>query len=48
MPEGEIHIPEFYDAVKNLAQVVDVDYTIPGCPPEAHQIWAVLEVVVSA
>jgi F420-non-reducing hydrogenase small subunit len=48
VPEGEIHIPDFYDAVKTLEQVVDVDYTIPGCPPEAHQIWAVLEVVVAA
>jgi len=31
--EGEIHIPEFYDTVKTLNQVVDVDYYIPGCPP---------------
>jgi len=31
--EGEIHIPEFYDTVKTLDQVVDVDYYIPGCPP---------------
>jgi F420-non-reducing hydrogenase small subunit len=48
MPEGELHIPEFYSAVKSLDQVVAVDYTIPGCPPEPHQIWAVLEVVVAA
>jgi F420-non-reducing hydrogenase small subunit len=46
--EGELNIPEFYDAVKTLEQVVEVDYTIPGCPPEAHQIWAVLEVVAAA
>jgi F420-non-reducing hydrogenase small subunit len=48
MPEGEIHIPDFYDFVKSLDQVVDIDYSIPGCPPEAKQIWAVLEVVVTA
>ena len=48
VPEGELDIPEYYDAVKSLDQVVDVDYTIPGCPPEPHQIWAVLEVVVGA
>jgi F420-non-reducing hydrogenase small subunit len=48
MPEGELHIPKFYNTVKNLAQVVDVDYTMPGCPPEPHQIWAVLQVVVAA
>ena len=48
MPEGEIEIPVFYNTVKALDQVVDVDYYMPGCPPEPHQIWAVLEVVVAA
>ena len=48
VPEGELHIPELFPAVKSLDQVVDVDYIIPGCPPEPHQIWAVLEVVVAA
>jgi F420-non-reducing hydrogenase small subunit len=46
--EGELHIPAFYQMVKSLDQVVPVDYYIPGCPPEPHQIWAVLQVVVSA
>jgi F420-non-reducing hydrogenase small subunit len=46
--EGDLHIPEFYPSVKALGDVVDVDYTIPGCPPESHQIWAVLQVVVAA
>jgi F420-non-reducing hydrogenase small subunit len=32
--------------VKSLDQVVDVDYYLPGCPPEPPQIWAVLQVVV--
>jgi F420-non-reducing hydrogenase small subunit len=31
--EGELHKPEFYDTVKTLDQVVQVDYYIPGCPP---------------
>jgi F420-non-reducing hydrogenase small subunit len=48
VPEGNLHIPEFYATVKSLDQVVEVDYTIPGCPPEPHQIWAVLQVVVAA
>ena len=48
VPEGELHIPVFYHTVKSLDQVVDVDYYIPGCPPEPPQIWAVLEVVVAA
>lgn len=46
--EGELYIPEFNSMVKSLDQVVDVDYYIPGCPPEPHQIWAVLQVVVAA
>ncbi len=46
--EGELHLPVFYNTVKALDQVVPVDYYIPGCPPEPHQIWAVLEAVVAA
>ncbi len=48
VPEGELDLPTFYHTVKSLDQVVDVDYYIPGCPPEPHQIWAVLQVVVAA
>lgn len=44
----EVHIPEFYASVKSLQDVVEVDYTMPGCPPEPEQIWAVLQVVVAA
>ena len=46
--EGELTLPNFYHTVKSLDQVVDVDYYLPGCPPEPHQIWAVLQVVVGA
>jgi len=46
--EGELTLPAFYHTVKSLDQVVDVDYYLPGCPPEPHQIWAVLQVVVGA
>jgi F420-non-reducing hydrogenase small subunit len=46
MPEGEIHIPKFYNTVKTLDQVVDVDYYLPGCPPQDPQIWAVIEAIV--
>jgi F420-non-reducing hydrogenase small subunit len=31
--EGELTLPEFYDLVSPLNQVVEVDYYIPGCPP---------------
>jgi F420-non-reducing hydrogenase small subunit len=30
---GELELPEFYDTVKPLNQVIDVDYYLPGCPP---------------
>lgn len=46
MPEGNIHIPEFYRVLKTLDQVVPVDYYMPGCPPESHQIAAVVDLVV--
>jgi F420-non-reducing hydrogenase small subunit len=46
MPEGEISIPRFYPVLKTLGQVVDVDYYMPGCPPESHQIAAVIDLVI--
>ena len=36
MPEGQLNLPVFYTRLKTLDQVVDVDYTMPGCPPESH------------
>lgn len=47
VPEGTLTIPAFLDSVKTLSQVTNVDFTIPGCPPESHQVWAVVEAVVS-
>jgi len=45
--EGDLHIPAFYDKVKTLGQVTEVDFFIPGCPPEPHQIWNVVSAVVA-
>jgi F420-non-reducing hydrogenase small subunit len=47
-PEGMLHLPEFEPMLRTLDQVVEVDYTIPGCPPESNQIWAALQAVVAA
>ena len=47
MPEGEVTIPSFYPVLKTLDQVVDVDYYMPGCPPESHQIAAVIDLVIA-
>jgi F420-non-reducing hydrogenase small subunit len=46
VPEGILTIPVMNSRVKTLAQVVDVDYYMPGCPPESHQIAAVIDLVV--
>jgi F420-non-reducing hydrogenase small subunit len=48
VPEGELHLPEFYPVVKTLDQVVPVDYYMPGCPPESHQIATVVDLVIQA
>ncbi len=42
VPEGELELPEFYDTVSTLAQVVDVEYFVPGCPPSEDQIRLVI------
>jgi F420-non-reducing hydrogenase small subunit len=46
MPEGDVHIPEFFNVLRTLDQVVPVDYFIPGCPPESEQIGAVIDAVI--
>jgi len=45
-PEGHVYIPAFWDTVKTLDQVVDVDYYLPGCPPEADRIWEALAAIL--
>lgn len=46
VPEGELSLPEFFPVLRTLDQVVDVDYYMPGCPPESHQIAAVIDLVI--
>ena len=46
MPEGTLYLPVFYDTLKTLAQTVDVDYFLPGCPPEADNIWKAITAIV--
>ncbi len=48
MPEGRIEIPYICESVRTLEQVVPVDYFMPGCPPESHQIAAVVRLVIDA
>ena len=42
-PEGELELPAFHEWVKRLDQVVEVDYYVPGCPPESHQLWEAVQ-----
>lgn len=39
VPEGTLYLPFFYDTVKTLDQCVEVEYYLPGCPPEPERIW---------
>jgi F420-non-reducing hydrogenase small subunit len=42
----ELEIPVFYKRVYKLADIVDVDYFIPGCPPAPNQVKNALLAVV--
>jgi len=45
--EGELELPEFYNDVKALNQVVDVDYYLPGCPPQTERLVEVFTAIVN-
>jgi F420-non-reducing hydrogenase small subunit len=45
--EGTLHLPVFYDTLKTLDQTVDVDYYLPGCPPESPRIWEAIEAIIA-
>ncbi len=44
---GMLHLPKFYGKAKTLNEVTDVDFYIPGCPPEPAQIWNVVSAVIA-
>ena len=45
--EGILNLPEFYNDVRSLAQVTEVDYFIPGCPPQTERLLEVFTAIVS-
>jgi F420-non-reducing hydrogenase small subunit len=47
VPEGELELPKLFSSVRALNQVIDVDYYVPGCPPEPKTTWLALEALVS-
>ena len=48
VPEGELRIPTLLPILKTLDQVTQVDYFLPGCPPESNQVAAVVKLVAQA
>jgi F420-non-reducing hydrogenase small subunit len=42
----ELTLPEFYDQVYALNQIIDVDYYLPGCPPPPDLIVAAVTAVL--
>lgn len=45
--QGELTLPRFYDTVRSLGQVEDVDYFLPGYPPVPERIWEVIGLILS-
>ena len=45
--EGDLTLPEFYNDVRTLDQVVDVDYYLPGCPPQTERLVEVFMAIVT-
>lgn len=53
-PKGEfnqdghpLHLPAFLDRLRPLADVVEVDYVIPGCPPPREMVSRFFEVLLA-
>lgn len=40
-------LPEVHPDLRTLAQVVDVDYFMPGCPPTEKQTWSVIQAIAA-
>ena len=47
VPEGILELPVFYNDVKTLDQVVNVDYYLPGCPPQTERLLEVFMAIVT-
>jgi len=47
VPEGELELPEYWDTVLALNQVVAVEYFLPGCPPPVELTNKVVDALAS-
>lgn len=46
-PEGKLTLPQLWDTVKTLDQVIDVDYYLPGCPPPVSLIKTAVNAILT-
>jgi len=44
--EGELNLPKLYNRVYRLKDIVEVDYTVPGCPPTSKDVVKFLTAVL--
>jgi len=47
VPEGKLEIPEFFNDVMPLDEVVCVDYYLPGCPPQTERLVEVFMAIAT-
>ncbi|MBF0549932.1 MAG: oxidoreductase [Deltaproteobacteria bacterium] len=45
--EGTLTLPEFFDHVYTLNQIIPVDYYLPGCPPPPDLITNAINAIIS-
>ena len=45
--EGKLDLPEFFNDVMPLDEVVCVDYYLPGCPPQSERFFEVFTAIVN-
>lgn len=46
VPEGSLTLPELFDNVSALNQMIPVDYYLPGCPPPVKLISAAVNAIL--
>jgi F420-non-reducing hydrogenase small subunit len=46
-PEGLLELPVFYNDVRSLEQVTEVDYFMPGCPPQSERLLEVFGDIIA-
>lgn len=45
--EGELTLPELFENVYPLDEIIDVDYYLPGCPPTVEWIAAAVDAIAT-